>query len=64
MSEGGQQYVWVVDPEMVVSKRSVTVEEGIGETLLVTAGLAPGETIVGAGAAYLSEGMQVRPWTP
>ena len=63
MSEGEQQYVWVVDTKsMVVSKRGVTVEEGIGETMRVTAGLAPGDTIVGAGAAYLSEGIQVRPW--
>jgi len=63
MSEGGQQFVWVVDTKsMMVSKRRVTVEEGIGETMLVTAGLSPGDTIVGAGAAYLSEGIQVRPW--
>ncbi|MDY0213464.1 MAG: efflux RND transporter periplasmic adaptor subunit [Desulfuromonadaceae bacterium] len=63
-SDGQEQFVWVVDnPSMMVTKRAVTVQEGIGETLVITEGLAVGESIVAAGAAYLSEGMQVRPWT-
>lgn len=64
MSDGNAQYVWVVNNEtMTVSKRSVTIEESIGETIVVTGGLAPGETIAAAGATYLAEGMTVRPWT-
>lgn len=64
MSDGHAQYVWVVNNEtMTVSQRSVTIEEGIGETVIVTEGLTPGETIAGAGATYLAEGMTVRPWT-
>lgn len=64
MSEGNQQYLWVVNSDdMTVTKRDITIKEGIGETLVVTQGLIPGEIIVGAGAAYLSEGMKVRPWS-
>ncbi len=64
LSDGSAQYVWVVDNDkMTVSKRGVSVAEGIGETIVVTDGIHPGETIAGAGAAYLAEGMQVRPWT-
>ncbi len=64
LSAGQQQFVWVVDNgSMTVTKRLVRVQEGIGETLVITDGLVVGESIVAAGAAYLSEGMQVRPWT-
>ena len=63
-SDGSSRYVWVVDEEsMIVSRREVTVVDGIGEFAIVTEGLSPGETIVAAGASFLSEGMQVRPWT-
>jgi RND family efflux transporter MFP subunit len=64
LSEGDRNYVWVIEPEaMTASKRWVTLEAGIGETAVVTDGLEPGERIAGAGAAYLAEGMKVRPWT-
>lgn len=64
LSDGGSQYVWVIEGEtMIVSKRRVSIEAGIGETVVVTEGLTPGETIAGAGATYLAEGMKVRPWT-
>lgn len=62
-SDGKNNYVWAVDRKtMRVSKRAVTLEEGVGETVVVTAGLAAAETIAGAGAAYLSEGMKIREW--
>lgn len=62
-SDGKNNYVWAVDTRtMKVSKRAVTLEEGVGETVVVTAGLAANETIAGAGAAYLSEGMKIREW--
>lgn len=64
LSTGDALYVWVVNVDtMRVSKRQVTVLNSIGETLVVTDGLAAGETIAGAGAAYLTEGMKVRPWS-
>ena len=64
LSDGQQQFVWVVDVDsMAVTKRLVRVQEGIGETLVITDGLVVGESIVAAGAAYLSEGTHVRAWT-
>ena len=63
-SDGASTYVWVVDEDsMTVSRREVTVAEGVGEFAIVTEGLTAGETIATAGAAFLAEGMQVRPWT-
>ena len=64
VSEGSSTYVWVVDQDsMTVSRREVTVADGIGEYAIVTEGLVPGEVIATAGASFLAEGMQVRPWT-
>ncbi len=64
LSDGTARYVWIVDQDsMTVSKREVTISDGIGESAVVTEGLELGETIATAGASYLAEGMQVRPWT-
>ena len=61
LSEDGQTFVWVVDTEaMTVSKRPISLQDGIGEELVVLSGLEVGETIAGAGASYLFEGMQIR----
>ncbi len=63
MNDGDQKYVWVVDREsMIVTRRNITVEDGIGTYLNVSSGLELGETIVAAGVSLLSEGMKVRPW--
>ena len=63
-SDGMSKYVWVVDQEsMTVSRRDVTLVDGIGEYAIVTEGLATGETIATAGASFLADGMQVRPWS-
>ncbi len=48
---------------MTVSRRDVTVADGIGESALVTEGLEAGDVIATAGASFLADGMQVRPWT-
>ncbi len=62
-SDGDYNYVWAVDKDtMTVSKRTVEIEQGVGETVVVTAGLEVDDMIVGAGAAYLSEGMKIREW--
>lgn len=63
LSEGDRNFVWVISDAMTASKRWVTIQAGVGETAVVTEGLAAGETIAGAGASYLAEGMKVRPWT-
>jgi multidrug efflux pump subunit AcrA (membrane-fusion protein) len=63
-SDGESTYVWIVDQDtMTVSRRDVTIADGVGEYAIVTEGLAPGEMIATAGASFLAEGMQVRPWT-
>lgn len=63
VSDGAAKYVWVVDQDsMTVSRREVTVADGIGELAVVTEGLNPGDTIATAGASFLADGMQVRPW--
>lgn len=62
--EGKQKFVWVVDQKsMQVSKREITIEYGVGESLLVKSGLTKGETIVISGVSSLSSGMKVRPWS-
>ena len=64
VTDGEQKYVWVVNREsMVVTRRNITVEDGIGPNLIVSSGLELGETIVAAGVSSLSEGMKVRPWS-
>ena len=63
-NDGVSSYVWVVDEDsMRVSRRDVSIADGIGEYAVVTEGLSAGETIVTAGASFIAEGMQVRPWT-
>ncbi len=63
-SDGSGQYVWIVDGDsMTVARRDIEVAPGIGETVVVTAGLTSGDQIVGAGGAYLAEGLKVTPWT-
>ncbi len=63
-SDGAGRYVWVVsDDTMTVSRRDVAIEDGIGDTVVISEGLEPGEMVVGAGASYLAEGMTVRAWT-
>ncbi|QYJ08331.1 efflux RND transporter periplasmic adaptor subunit [Qipengyuania flava] len=62
-SDGKQRFVWIVDREdMTVSRRAVTIADSIGEEVLVSKGLKAGETIVAAGAAYLHDGMKIRPY--
>ena len=63
MSDGDQKYVWVVNREsMIVTRRNITVEDGVGAYLNVSSGLESGETIVAAGVSSLSEGRKVRLW--
>lgn len=62
-SDGDGQFVWRFDAGTGrVSRQGVQIQPGIGETVQITAGLSPGDQIVGAGGAYLSEGVEVIPW--
>ncbi len=63
-NDGEQKYVWVVDKEtMIITRRNITLEAGVGVNLNVSSGLDAGDIIVGAGISSLSEGMHVRPWS-
>lgn len=55
-------YVWVVDDEMRVQKRRVTLGSMTNEGLTVVEGLSAKETIVTAGVHQLKEGQHVREW--
>ncbi len=62
-SDGNGQYVWIVERDaMTVSRRYIEMATGIGEMVVVTSGLSFGDQIVGAGGAYLAEGIKVTPW--
>ncbi len=64
-SDGEKRYVWVVDAKtMTVKKRNIIVEKDAGEEITIRGGLKANETIVAAGAAYLQEGMKIRPYKP
>ncbi len=63
-SDGNGQYVWLVNSEtMTVFRQAVDVEPGIGETAVISSGVSAGDLVVGAGGAYLAEGVRVTPWT-
>lgn len=55
-------YVWVVDNDMRVQKRKVTIGSMTNEGLTVLDGLETGETIVTAGVHQLTDNQQVREW--
>ncbi|MDO6762135.1 efflux RND transporter periplasmic adaptor subunit [Agarivorans sp. 1_MG-2023] len=62
-SDGNGTYVWIVNSQdMTVTKRAIHIAENVGEMLAATSGIAKGELIVSAGAAYLYEEMKVREW--
>ncbi len=64
-ANGKERFVWVVDKKtMKVKKRKILVDKDVGEEIAVRSGLKAGETIVAAGAAYLQEGMKIRPYKP
>ena len=55
------QFVWKVNMEnMTVQRQEIVVGPGVGELLSIESGLSAGDTIVGAGASYLNEGMKIR----
>lgn len=60
--ETGTSHVWIVDPEaMKTHRRKVTIGSLTGkESIRITDGLKPGETIAIAGVTQLREGMKVR----
>jgi membrane fusion protein (multidrug efflux system) len=56
----GKNFVWVVDADNKTTQRPVKVGETIGENVLITDGLKPGERIVVEGVQKVREGAPVQ----
>ena len=59
----GKNFVWVINPDNKASQRPVTVERQIGEKLLISEGLKPGDRIVVEGLQKVRDGAPVKPMT-
>ena len=57
----GQQSVLVVGPDNMVAQRTITPAESVGEYLIVTAGVKPGERVIVDGTQKARPGMKVAP---
>ena len=64
LAEGDARFVWIVQNDGTIAKKSVRLSPDLGENITVVDGLVGGETIVGAGVNFFHEGMKVRPWNP
>jgi membrane fusion protein, multidrug efflux system len=61
MQQQGQSAVWLVDKNsMTVKAQPVTVVSADGNSLVVSAGLSPGQTVVTAGVHVLTPGQKVK----
>jgi RND family efflux transporter MFP subunit len=61
---GSRAQVWVLDEAASrVRRREVAIEGVVGADVLVSDGLSPGERVVTAGVALLTEGETVRLWS-
>lgn len=63
----GEPYCWIVDADRHAQVRPLTVDRAVGSRWLVTAGVAPGDSLVVEGLQYLRQpGQPVRtkPFTP
>jgi len=56
---GAQHYVWVVEDEKV-RQQNVDVGQATGESVEITGGLAPSDTVIFRGADLVRQGQQVR----
>jgi hypothetical protein len=61
--EGSSQaQVWIVNGDMILTPRDVTVGKLTPAGIEVLSGLQAGENIVAVGVHQAHEGMRVRPW--
>ncbi len=59
--ENGDACVWLLDNStMTVRKAKVQVGEMAGESVMLLSGVKQGDTVITAGASYLTEGQKVR----
>lgn len=62
VSDADGQFVWLVDTSTYkVTRRNISVGGIEGDTITVEGGIQAGDVIVGAGGAYLQDGMKIRP---
>jgi len=59
----GKNFVWVIGEDNKATQRPVAVGQQIGESLLITEGLKPGERIVVEGLQKVRDGAVVKPMT-
>jgi membrane fusion protein (multidrug efflux system) len=59
----GQQSVLVVGEDNMVAQRTITPAESVGDNLIVTAGVKPGERVIVEGIQKARPGMKVAPTT-
>lgn len=65
MHQQGQNAVWLVDKaSMTVKTQPVTVVGADGNSLVISAGLSPGQTVVTAGVHVLTPGQKVKLYEP
>ncbi len=59
--ENGKQCLWILEEQsMTTRKAEVKVGDLMGSSARILAGVAAGDTVVTAGANYLTEGQKVR----
>lgn len=62
--ESSIRFIWKLDPQtMKVSRAEVSVGEIRQQRIEILSGVAPGDQVVSVGVHFLTEGMQIRPWT-
>lgn len=59
----GKSFVWIIDSDNKASQRSVQVGGQVGENVLISDGLKPGERIVLEGIQKVRDGATVQPMT-
>jgi len=58
--DNGGQVVWIIDPNLIVRPRPVSLGAPRGDEIEIADGLQPGDRIAVAGATFLHDGMRVR----
>lgn len=60
-SENGQQWLWLVDEQMIARRYPVEVGRIEGDKIAITSAIDPNSQIIAAGVSFVREGMRVKP---
>ncbi|MGD9591286.1 MAG: efflux RND transporter periplasmic adaptor subunit [Candidatus Berkiella sp.] len=63
VSAAGDRFVWIIDENMKVHKKTVKIGDIVDNKIAILEGLKANDRIVSAGIANLSEGMPVKLWS-